>query len=235
MKGILLAGGTGSRLFPLTKVTNKHLLSIYNKPMIYYPLSTLKSMGIRDIMVISGTEHCGHILQLLGSGKDLDISVSYRVQDQAGGIAEALKLTRSFAGNDQIAVILGDNIFEDSFDVSSFSKGARLFLKETNEPERFGVAEVSGSKIIGIEEKPKHPKSNLAVTGLYLYDSWVWSFLDKLKPSARNELEITDLNNYYIKEGWASYEMIKGEWTDAGTFESLYRANEIARSINHHA
>lgn len=235
MKGVLLAGGTGSRLFPLTKVTNKHLLSIYNKPMIYYPMNTLKGMGISEIMVVSGTEHCGHILQLLGSGKDLDVSISYRVQDRSGGIAEALKLAQGFAGNDQIAVILGDNIFEDAFDVSSFSKGARLFLKETSEPERFGVAEVSDSKIIGIEEKPKHPKSNFAVTGLYLYDSWVWNFLDRLKPSARNELEITDLNNYYINEGWASYEMVKGEWTDAGTFESLYRANEIARNINHHA
>lgn len=232
MKGVILAGGTGSRLGSLCKVTNKHLLPIYNKPMIFYPLQTLINMGIKDILVVSGTEHCGHILQLLGSGKDFDVNISYKIQDMAGGIAQALGLADNFVNNDNVAVILGDNIYEDSFDVSSFSSGAHFYLKEVQDAHRFGVADVVNGYITCIEEKPKTPRSNLAVTGLYLYDNRVFDIIKGLKPSKRDELEITDVNNKYIQLGNVSYDVVKGDWTDAGTFESLYRANTIARSIS---
>ncbi|PXY71334.1 hypothetical protein CXX78_01600 [Candidatus Parvarchaeota archaeon] len=162
MKGVLLAGGTGSRLLPLTKVTNKHLLPVYNKPMIYYPIETLKSMGIKEILIVSGPEHCGHILNLLGSGRDQGLSLSYEIQDESGGIAQALGLAKKFAGTENIAAILGDNIFQDKFDISDFKEGARIFIKEVEDPKRFGVAEIEGQKIKNIDEKPENPKSNLS-------------------------------------------------------------------------
>jgi glucose-1-phosphate thymidylyltransferase len=230
IKGVLLAGGTGSRLYPTTKVTNKHLLPIYNNPMIYYPLETLINMGIKEILVVSGTEHCGHILQLLGSGKHLGVDISYRVQDEAGGIAQALGLAESFACGSKVAVILGDNIFVDNFNIDDFDDGARIYLKKTSTPERFGIANFFQDKLVSIVEKPKQFISDLAVTGLYLYDNLVFDFIRNIKPSERNELEITDINNIYIREQKISYEIVKNDWTDAGTFESLYIANQIARN-----
>ena len=237
MKGIILAGGTGSRLHPLTKVTNKHLLPVYNKPMIYYPLETLARAGIKDILIISGKDHAGHFLNLLGSGRDFGVNLSFEVQDGASGIAHALSLAENFSGKESIAVILGDNIFEDdiSKDIASFERqagGARIFLKEVGDANRFGVAEIRGDAIIGIEEKPKDPKSNLAVTGLYMYDSDVFDIIRTISPSERGEYEITDVNNAYIKRGSLSYSLLRGDWTDAGTFESLFKANNIARE--HH-
>lgn len=228
-KGVLLAGGTGSRLGSLCKVTNKHLLPIYDRPMIYYPLHTLISMKITDILIVSGTEHCGHILQLLGSGKSFGVNISYRVQDEAGGIAQALSLAESHACGNSVAVVLGDNIFMEKIDVSDFVDGARLFLKTTDTPERFGVAEINNNRLVSIEEKPLKPKSNLAVTGLYLYDNQVFDYIKKIKPSKRGELEITDINNIYIRQNKVSYHVMQEEWTDAGTFDSLFRANEIAK------
>jgi len=224
-----LAGGTGSRLLPLTKVTNKHLLPVYDKPMIYYPLETLKSMGIKDIMIVSGPEHCGHILNLLGSGRNQGLNLSYEIQDEAGGIAQALGLAKNFAGNEDIAVILGDNIFQDSFDIKNFKEGARVFIKEVNDPKRFAVAEIEGNKIKNMEEKPENPKSNYAVTGLYIYDNKVFDIIKTLKPSGRGELEITDVNNAYVQQGKMSFSMLDGYWSDAGTFESLHRASTIVK------
>lgn len=232
MKGVILAGGTGSRLLPLTQVTNKHLLPIYDKPMIFYPLNTLIRMGIEEILVVSGIEHCGHILQLLGSGKEFGVDISYKVQDTAGGIAQALGLAENFVAKDSVAVILGDNVYEDTFDISSFYAGVHLYLKEVQDAHRFGVANVVNNYITCIEEKPTNPKSNLAVTGLYLYDNRVFDVIKKIKPSRRSELEITDVNNRYIQIGDISYDIVKGDWTDAGTFESLHRANVIARNIS---
>lgn len=234
MKGVLLAGGTGSRLYPLTKVTNKHLLPIYNKPMIFYPLSTLIDLGLKEILVVTSIDFCGHISQLLGSGKDFGVQISYKVQDEAGGIAQALSLAEGFACGSSVVVILGDNIFAQKFSnlsVEQFKSGAKVFLSKTHSPERFGVAEIFNRKLVAIEEKPKYPKSNYAVTGLYMYDNTVFDCIRQIKPSSRNELEITDVNNYYIQKNAMSYEFINGEWTDAGTFESLYRANTIAREI----
>jgi len=229
MKGVILAGGTGSRLLPLTKVTNKHLLPVYNKPMIYYPLNTLIKMGIKEIMIVSGTGHAGHFLELLGSGQNFGVKLSYAIQEKAGGIAEALGLTKHFVDEDSVTVILGDNIYEDTFDISSFSEGAINFLKVVSDPERFGVAEVVNNKIISIEEKPSHPKSNLAVTGLYVYDSSVFNIIKDLKPSGRGELEITDVNNAYIKLGKLNSVVVEGYWTDAGTFESLIKASNLIK------
>lgn len=234
MKGVLLAGGTGSRLGQLTRVTNKHLLPIYNKPMIFYPLSTLIDLGIKQILVVTSVDFCGHISQLLGSGKDFGVELSYKVQDEAGGIAQALGLAEGFACGSSVTVILGDNIFAQKFNdifVERFQEGAKVFLSKTDSPERFGVAEINDKKLIAIEEKPKYPKSNYAVTGLYMYDNTVFDCIRQIKPSSRNELEITDVNNYYIRKNAMSYEFLNGEWTDAGTFESLYRANTIAREI----
>ncbi|MFA6918601.1 MAG: sugar phosphate nucleotidyltransferase [Patescibacteria group bacterium] len=234
MKGIILAGGYGTRLMPCTKVTNKHLLPVYDKPMILYPLETLIAAGIKDIMIVSGTGHAGHFLELLGSGRDLGIRLSYAVQEKAGGIAEALGLCEDFADNDKLAVILGDNIFTDQVqikkaveDFSSQEKGAKILIKEVPDPKRFGVAELSGDKVISIEEKPENPKSNFAVTGFYCYDSEVWNIIKTLKPSGRGELEITDVNNHYLATSILTYEMYKDEWTDAGTFESLLKASNI--------
>jgi len=231
MKGVILAGGTGSRLFPLTKVTNKHLLPVYDKPMICYPLNTLINAGIDDILIVSGRGHVGHFLELLGSGSELGVTLSYEIQDGAGGIAQALGLARRWADDDSITVILGDNIFEDPVKnaVQSFKSGARIFLKEVKDAERFGVAEVDGDLIIGIEEKPKQPRSNLAVTGLYIYDAEVFRVIQDLKPSGRGELEITDVNNAYICKGAMTFSKLKGFWSDAGTFDSLLRASVIVQ------
>ncbi|TSC71989.1 MAG: glucose-1-phosphate thymidylyltransferase [Parcubacteria group bacterium Gr01-1014_70] len=239
LKGVLLAGGTGSRLDPLTRVTNKHLLPVYNKPMIYYALETLHAVGLHDVLLVSGRGHAGHFLDLLGSGKDFGLDLSYEVQEEAGGIAEALGLAKDFAKGSGVVVILGDNIFTNSTDlkkgVEEFSQtpeGAHIFLKETNDANRFGVAEIQGNRIVGIEEKPKHPKTNLIVTGFYLYDESVFDVIKTLVPSGRGELEITDVNNYYIRAGVMKYSILTGEWTDAGTFDSLLRAGNLAKNPN---
>ena len=231
MKGIILAGGNGTRLAPLTKVTNKHLLPIYDKPMIYYPLEVMRKAGIENILIVSGKGHSGHFLNLLGSGKEFGARLSYEVQEEAGGIAQALGLAEDFADGENIAVILGDNVFQDNLAsaVKSFDgqKGAKIFLKQVHDPHRFGVAEMRDGKILSIEEKPKNPKSDFAVTGIYMYDARVFDVIKTLKPSGRGELEITDVNNFYIKENSMSYEILKGWWTDAGTFDSLLRANML--------
>ncbi len=230
MKGVILAGGIGSRLMPLTKVTNKHLLPIYNKPMIYYPLETLVKAGIKDILIISGPEHAGHFLHLLGSGKEFGVKLSYEMQEGPGGIVQALGLVENFTDSGPLVAILGDNIFADDLSVSikKFTqklKGAHIFLKEVKDPERFGVAEVEGEKIIKIIEKLKNPVSKLVVTGLYLYDAAVFSVIKKLQPSARGEYEITDVNNNYVSRGLMGFTILQQDWTDAGTFNSLLRAN----------
>ena len=232
MKGIILAGGIGSRLYPLTKVTNKHLLPVYDKPMIYYPLQTLIAAGIKDIMIVSGRGHVGHFLELLGSGKEFGVRLTYEIQEGAGGIAQALGLAESWAGTDNVAVILGDNIFQDDIrkDVEGFESGAKIFLKEVPDAHRFGVAEVKGNRVLGIEEKPKAPKSSLAVTGLYLYDDEVFAIIKTLKPSGRGELEITDVNNAYIQRNAMEFAVLPGFWSDAGTFESLLRASLMVQS-----
>jgi glucose-1-phosphate thymidylyltransferase len=232
MKGIILAGGTGSRLYPLTKVTNKHLLPIYDKPMIYYPLQTLINAGLKDIMIVSGRGHAGHFLELLGSGADFGVHLTYEIQEKAGGIAQALGLAEDFADNESVTVILGDNIFQDDVrnDVETFRSGARIFLKEVQDAKRFGVAEIMGKKIVSIEEKPAQPRSNLAVTGLYIYDERVFDTINTLKPSGRGELEITDVNNEFIRLGEMDYSVLSGYWSDAGTFESLFRASDLVRS-----
>jgi len=230
MKGAILAGGTGSRLMPLTKVTNKHLLPVYNKPMIYYPLQTLIDMGIKEILIVSGPGHAGHFVNLLGSGRKFGVNFSYEIQDEAGGIAQALSLAEDFADKEPICVILGDNVFEDKIDISDFKEGARIYLKKVQDANRFGVAEINKKgKVLSIEEKPKNPKSNLAVSGLYIYDNEVFEIIKTLKPSARGELEITDVNNTYIKKGKMDSKILEGFWSDAGTFESLFRASELVR------
>ena len=225
MKGVILAGGKGTRLLPLTLVTNKHLIALYDKPMILYPLETLKRGGIKNILIISGREHAGHFLEFLGSGKDYGVNLTYRVQDGAGGIAEALSLAEDFADNSPITVILSDNIFEDNFarHIKTFRKGARIFLKKVPDAERFGVAELNGKKVLKIIEKPAKPPTPYAVTGLYQYDAEVFKIIKRLKPSARDELEITDVNNAYIGHGAMKAEFIRGFWSDAGTFDSLAR------------
>lgn len=234
MKGVILAGGTGSRLYPLTKVTNKHLLPVYDKPMIYYPLQTLISAGIKEIMIVSGRGHAGHFLELLGSGSEFGVHFTYEIQEEAGGIAQALSFAEDFADGDNITVILGDNIFQDSIkeEVSAFKGGAKIFLKKVTDAHRFGVAELEGNRVIGIEEKPANPKSNFAVTGLYIYDYEVFDAIKTLRPSGRGELEITDVNNYYIKKDTMGYRVLEGFWSDAGTFESLFRASELVRNLH---
>ena len=233
MKGIVLAGGTGSRLFPLTKITNKHLLPIYDKPMIYYPIQTLVEAGIRDILLVTGGRNSGDFLRLLANGKEFGLNhLNYTYQEGEGGIADALALAEHHADGDPVCVILGDNIIQGSIAgaVESFQaqgRGARILLKEVPDAERFGVAEIQGDKIIGIEEKPEHPKSPYAVTGVYLYDGTVFDKVRKLVPSKRGELEITDVNNAYIREGAMTFSFLEGWWTDAGTFESLLRAANL--------
>ena len=232
MKGVILAGGTGSRLYPLTKVTNKHLLPVYNRPMIYYPINTLVNAGITDIIIVTGKEHSGNFLNLLASGKEFGARFHYALQDEAGGIAQALSLTEGFVKDDNMTVILGDNIILDDLasEIRNFKSGARVFLKEVPDPQRFGVPEFdSNGNITKIEEKPKEPKSNHAVTGLYQYDSSVFDKIRKLKPSQRGELEITDVNNLYLYEKSLSHVFLKEPWLDAGTFESLLEASNILK------
>jgi glucose-1-phosphate thymidylyltransferase len=237
MKGIVLAGGTGSRLFPLTKITNKHLLPIYNRPMIYYPVQTLVDAGIEDIMVVTGGKHSGDFLQLLANGKQFGLKhLNYTYQEGEGGIADALALAEHFADGQKICVILGDNLIEGSIRAAADrfrrqASGAHILLKEVHDAERFGVAELSGENIVSIEEKPKNPKSNYAVTGMYMYDASVFAKIKTLVPSKRGELEITDVNNAYIREASLTFSFLAGWWTDAGTFESLLRAaNLVAQS-----
>lgn len=232
MKGIVLAGGTGSRLLPLTKVTNKHLLPVGRKPMIYHPVEKLSGAGIQEILIVTGLEHMGDVVNLLGSGKDFGVRFTYKVQDEAGGIAQALGLAENFCGGSKMAVILGDNIFQDSLrdEVARFSEqasGARLMLKEVSDPQRFGVADVAGEKIVGIVEKPRQPKTNLAVTGIYFYDGNVFDIIRRQKPSGRGEMEITDVNNAYIARGDLTYGFLRGWWSDAGTFESLDHVQKL--------
>lgn len=232
IRGVILAGGTGSRLRPLTRVTNKHLLPVGQKPMLFHPVEKMIAAGIRQILVVTGVEHMGDVVGLLGSGKEFNAEFTYRVQDEAGGIAQALGLAEHFAAGDRTCVILGDNIFQDSIApfVRAFAEqpaGAKLLLKEVSDPERFGVAEVAGDRIIGIEEKPAKPKSNMAVTGIYFFDGKVFEIIRTLKPSRRGELEITDVNNAYVKAGQLTFDRLNGWWTDAGTFESLARANTL--------
>lgn len=232
MKGIVLAGGTGSRLYPLTKVTNKHLLPVGNKPMIYYPIGKLTEAGIEEILIVTGTEHMGDVVTLLGSGREFGCRFTYKVQDEAGGIAQALGLARNFVGDDSMAVILGDNIFESSLaePIRSWpGRGAHIFTREVPDPSRYGVATLQGDRVVNIEEKPAQPASNQAVTGIYLYDNTVFDLIGKLKPSARGELEITDVNNHYIQNDSMSYSELDGWWTDAGTPDSYRLANELVR------
>ena len=231
MKGVILAGGLGTRLMPCTKVTNKHLLPVYDKPMIYYPIMTLVNAGIKDILIVTGGNNAGDFLRLLGNGREFGLKdISYTYQEGEGGIADALKLAENFADGKKIFVILGDNIIQDNVSayVEEFEKqpkGAKVFLKEVPDPERFGVAEIKDGKIISIEEKPKVPKTNYAVCGLYMYDNEVFEIINNIKPSERGELEITDVNNEYIRRGTMTYSILKGWWTDAGTFESLFKAS----------
>ncbi|MBP8912112.1 MAG: NTP transferase domain-containing protein [Phycisphaerae bacterium] len=232
MRGVVLAGGTGSRLRPLTKVTNKHLLPVGPKPMIYYPIEKLLGVGIEEILIVTGVEHMGSVVGSLGSGREFGCRFTYKVQDEAGGIAQALGLAENFANGQPLAVILGDNIFQSNLKQHAErfllqGGGARLLLKEVTDPERFGVAEIRDGKVVGVEEKPKSPKSNYAITGIYFYDGEVFDIIRKLKPSGRGELEITDVNNWYIQKRRLSYDFLEGWWTDAGTFESLVRANEL--------
>jgi glucose-1-phosphate thymidylyltransferase len=241
IKGVVLAGGTGSRLFPLTKITNKHLLPIYDKPMIYYPIQTLVEAGIEDILIVTGGRNAGDFLRLLANGKDFgNIHLDYTYQDGEGGIAEALSLAHHFGAGHRLCVILGDNIIEGSIrgavdDFRQQPAGAKILLKEVQDAERFGVAEIAHGRILGIEEKPHMPKSNLAVTGIYMYDETVFDKVQRLKRSDRGELEITDVNNAYIAEGSMSFAHLDGWWTDAGTFESLLRAsNLVATSREQH-
>jgi glucose-1-phosphate thymidylyltransferase len=233
MKGVILAGGLGSRLYPLTKMTNKHLLPVYDKPMIYYPIQTLINGGIDDILIVTGGNSAGDFLKLLGNGKEFGLRhINYTYQEGEGGIAEALRLAEFFAAGDRICVVLGDNIIEKNIRqaAEAFRKqkgGAKILLKEVPDPHRFGVAEMKGDRIISVEEKPKAPKSNYAVIGIYFYDSAVFDIIKTLKPSGRGELEITDVNNRYIEEKVMTYDILDGWWTDAGTFESLLRANVL--------
>lgn len=233
MKGIVLAGGTGSRLFPLTKITNKHLLPIYDKPMIYYPIQTLVDAGIRDLLIVTGGRNSGDFLRLLANGKEFGLKhINYTYQEGEGGIADALALAEHFAEGSKVCVVLGDNIIEGSIagavrDFQAQEKGAQILLKQVHDAERFGVAEIERDRIVGIEEKPAKPKSNYAVTGIYMYDETVFDKTRTLKPSARGELEITDVNNAYIREGTMTFSYLEGWWTDAGTFDSLLRAANL--------
>jgi glucose-1-phosphate thymidylyltransferase len=232
MKGIILAGGTGSRLFPLTKVTNKHLLPVGREPMIFHPVKKLVEAGVTEILVVTGVDHMGDVVTLLGSGREFGCRFTYKVQDEAGGIAQALGLAENFAGSDACCVILGDNIFQEPIApfVEAFKrqkKGARLLLKQVHDPQRYGVAEVEGTRVTRIVEKPKEPKSDLAVVGIYFFDNGVFDIIKTLKPSGRGELEITDVNNHYLAAGTLQCDRLSGWWTDAGTFDSLHAANEL--------
>ena len=229
MKGVILCGGTGSRLSPLTKVTNKHLLPVFNKPMIYYPLQTLIGAGIKDILIVTGGENVGDFLRLLGSGRDWGARFTYRCQDGSGGIPVALSLAKEFVGDSKFVCILGDNVMEESIrqHVSDFekgSKGAKILLKKVPDPQRFGVAEVKGDRVTATYEKPEKPTTDLAIIGVYLFDNKVFDIIPKLKPSKRNELEVTEVLQEYIRNNDVGYSMVKGFWIDAGTFEALFTA-----------
>ena len=233
MKGVILAGGLGTRLYPLTKITNKHLLPVYDRPMIHYPIQTLVNAGIEDIMVVTGGKKSGDFLSLLGNGKDFGLKhLNYTYQEGEGGIAEALGLAEHWAQGDSIAVVLGDNLIENNIaqavkDFQSAGNGAKIMLKEVNDPERFGVAYMDGDRVDRIVEKPKDPQSNKAVIGIYMYDGRVWDIIKNLKPSDRGELEITDVNNWYIQDGTMTADVLDGWWTDAGTFDSLLSASQL--------
>lgn len=233
MKGVVLAGGLGTRMMPLTRVTNKHLLPVYKKPMVFYPIEKLVRAGLTEIMVLTGGPFAGDFLKLLGNGEDFGLKrLYYAYQKGEGGIAEALGLTEDFVEGDRVCVVLGDNIFQDDLGPAAerFMKqpsGARIFLKEVEDPQRFGVAEVKDGRVLGIEEKPKAPKSRLAVTGVYMYDAEVFSIVKTLKPSGRGELEITDVNNAYVQRGTLACETLQGWWTDAGTLDTLHRASRL--------
>jgi len=235
MKGIVLAGGLGTRMFPLTKVTNKHLLPIYNKPMIYYPIRTLVNAGIDEILIVTGGNSAGDFLRLLGNGKEFGLKhLNYAYQEGEGGIAAALSLAEYFADQDKIVVVLGDNIIEKNIRtaVDSFRKqveGAKILLKEVSDPQRFGVPAFEGDRIVRIDEKPSAPASNYAVIGIYMYDNKVFDFIRTLKPSERGELEITDVNNYYLRQEKLTWDVLEGWWTDAGTFDSLLNAGNMVR------
>lgn len=236
MKGIILAGGTGSRLFPLTKVTNKHLLPVGKYPMIFHAIAKLKEAAIENILIVTGKEHMGDVVNLLGSGKDFELSFTYKVQDEAGGIAQALGMAEQFVNNDRMVVLLGDNVFSDSIvsfidEFKLHQTGAKILIQEVVDPQRYGVPELEGDRIISIEEKPSKPKSNFAVTGVYMYDNRVFDIIRSLKPSERGELEITDVNNAYIQSNELSYDILSNWWTDAGTHASYSKANELAKDI----
>jgi glucose-1-phosphate thymidylyltransferase len=233
MKGVVLAGGLGTRLLPLTKVTNKHLLPVYDKPMIYYPIQTLVNAGITDIMLVTGGNSAGDFLKLLGNGKEFQLrSLNYTYQQGEGGIADALRLAEHFADDESICVVLGDNLIQGNIAkaASAFRaqhKGAKILLKEVKDPQRFGVPVLQGTRVIGIEEKPAVPRSPYAVTGIYFYDAKVFDIIKTLKPSGRGELEITDVNNAYIEAGALTWDVLDGWWTDAGTIDSLFQANRL--------
>ncbi|WP_199621761.1 sugar phosphate nucleotidyltransferase [Paenibacillus alkalitolerans] len=238
MKGVILAGGTGSRLFPLTKVTNKHLLPVGKYPMIYHAIYKLNKAGIHNILIVTGREHMGEVVNLLGGGNNFGCSFTYKVQDEPGGIAQALGLAEDFVNGGLMTVILADNIFSD--DIRSFVRkyreqgaGAKILLKKVADPSRFGVPQICGDKIALIEEKPQTSKSDFAVTGIYMYDCSVFEIIKALKPSARGELEITDVNNEYIRRNQLTFDVLDGWWTDAGTYASLFQANELAKDINY--
>ena len=237
LKGIILAGGLGKRLGPLTKITNKHLLPVYDQPMIYYPLNLLVDAGIKDILIVTGGNHAGEFLRLLGDGQAFGLThINYTYQEGEGGIAQALGLARHFAKGSRIVVVLGDNILEHGIHdhVARFKKqkkGARVLLKKVEDPARFGVATLKAGKIVAIEEKPKNPKSDLAVTGVYMYDEQVFDIVKTLKPSKRGELEITDVNNAYLRKEELEFDVLKGWWTDSGTFDSLLHANRLVAEM----
>ena len=234
LKGVILAGGLGSRLMPLTKVTNKHLLPIYDKPMIHYPLECLVKGGVHDILLVTGGDSAGHFLKLLGSGRDFGANIYYAYQQGEGGIADALRLAEAFIGDARMCVVLGDNLLQKTIRPAverylAQPRGARILLKEVDDPARFGVAEVDGRRVVGIVEKPKQPKSNLAVTGIYFYDAQVFQIIRTLKPSGRGELEITDVNNAYLAKRELEWDPVDGWWSDAGTFESLFKTSALVR------
>lgn len=236
MKGVILAGGTGSRLFPLTKVTNKHLLPVGREPMVFHAVRKLTQAGLEELLVVTGVEHVGDVVSLLGSGREFACRFTYKVQDEAGGIAQALALAENFAGGEPVCVVLGDNVFQDPLApfVSAFERqrrGARLLLKRVKDPQRFGVAELDGERIVDIVEKPRAPRSDLAVTGVYAFDARVYDVIRALRPSARGELEITDVNLAYLRRGELQFDQMRGFWTDAGTFDSLHLANELLSRV----
>jgi glucose-1-phosphate thymidylyltransferase len=233
MKGVILAGGLGTRLFPLTKITNKHLLPVYDLPMIYYPIQTLVNAGVDDIMIVTGGRNSGDFLRLLGNGSEFGLKhLNYAYQEGEGGIAAALSLAEHWAAGDSVVVVLGDNLIEGNIRqaVMNFSEqegGAKILLKEVPDPERFGVATLDGDRVEKIVEKPAQPETNLAVIGIYMYDGTVWDIIGELEPSKRGEMEITDVNNRFIDAGTMTFEVLDGWWTDAGTFESLHRASNM--------